>query len=480
MYWLVGVAVVVVLWVILINQRKGAPPGPLKLPVIGSLWAIGDAPHLPHHLTRLARKWGDMYSLQLGAVPVVVVSNPALIREMFKGANHNFIRRFIPKAILLFGNGQGLIFSHTAENWAILRKLTAPIAKSFPNGVPVPDIIQSELVKFVEVLDKIKPEGEPLHDLYTFFTRNIYLRLFVGESWSFDQLHSDPLVRKLCEDMEDSLHDTLRLADFFPALEIFGKTKFTSLNKALETIHNFYLQKKEARKDSVPATVAQARDFLDVVIIEERNGNLVGDALNGVVREFFYAATFTVSDTLDWVVIYLAKNQDVQEAAFQEVNKVLKGGVPTLAHQATLPYVGGVIKEAWRLRPPSPIPFHIAEEDCHVGGYFIKKDTIIAPNLFGVGNLESVYKNPERFDPTRWMGEGDRNTEDLMPFGYGPTICLGMAVARQETFLAVATLIQRYQFFPAKSNPNPDLSGEFGVVFRPKDWKTVVVRRSQN
>lgn len=63
-------------------QGKKLPPGPWGLPVVGYLPFLD--PKAPQvSLTELAKKYGPVYSLLLGNVRTVVLSDPKLIKTLF-------------------------------------------------------------------------------------------------------------------------------------------------------------------------------------------------------------------------------------------------------------------------------------------------------------------------------------------------------------------------------------------------------------
>jgi ecdysteroid 25-hydroxylase CYP306A1 len=78
---LVVASLVAVIWFL---QRRGppVPPGPRGVPLLGFLpWIDPKAPHLT--FTRLAKLYGPIYSLKLGNVFTVVLSDHRLIRQAF-------------------------------------------------------------------------------------------------------------------------------------------------------------------------------------------------------------------------------------------------------------------------------------------------------------------------------------------------------------------------------------------------------------
>ncbi|KAL1140655.1 hypothetical protein AAG570_000585 [Ranatra chinensis] len=59
---------------------KDLPPGPWGLPVVGYLpWLDPASPHLS--LTRLAERYGPVYSVKLGGIFVVVLADARTIRQ---------------------------------------------------------------------------------------------------------------------------------------------------------------------------------------------------------------------------------------------------------------------------------------------------------------------------------------------------------------------------------------------------------------
>ena len=54
-------------------------PGPPCLPVIGSVLSVGMRPHVS--FMRLWKRYGDIFRIQIGCVPVVVLNSVSVIRE---------------------------------------------------------------------------------------------------------------------------------------------------------------------------------------------------------------------------------------------------------------------------------------------------------------------------------------------------------------------------------------------------------------
>jgi hypothetical protein len=121
---IVAVALLQLLKVAL-KPKPRLPPGPWKLPVIGSMHHLVNV--LPHRaLLDMARVHGPLMMLRLGETPLVVASSKETARAVLKTHDTNFATR--PK--LLAGEIVGydwadILFSPSGDYWRKLRQLCA-------------------------------------------------------------------------------------------------------------------------------------------------------------------------------------------------------------------------------------------------------------------------------------------------------------------------------------------------------------------
>lgn len=81
--------VLLIWWFNTIRKTSESPPGPKPWPLIGSLHLLGQHTTPFQAFTALSRIYGDIFSINLGSMPCVVVNNFALIKEVLitKGAD---------------------------------------------------------------------------------------------------------------------------------------------------------------------------------------------------------------------------------------------------------------------------------------------------------------------------------------------------------------------------------------------------------
>lgn len=157
---------------------------------------------------------------------------------------------------------------------------------------------------------------------------------------------------------------------------------------------------------------ARERGEEDPLTREDLRANLV---------MFFIAGHDTTSTAMSWAVHYLANYRDVQERLREEIMAkgpwargecAVGGGLlsesesdaPAYEHLSpgNMPYLDAFIKEVMRLRPPvGNVWTRKAAADTLVGGYLIRKGTLVSPSIYNVHHDPHVWQNPDEFDPDR-------------------------------------------------------------------------------
>jgi cytochrome P450 len=95
-----------------------------------------------------------------------------------------------------------------------------------------------------------------------------------------------------------------------------------------------------------------------------------------------------------------------------------------------LPYLDAVIKEGLRLFPPIPmsLPRYVPEGGRSISGYDIPGGSIVSCQAFSMHRLdESLFPNPQQYDPERWMEEKGLAERNRMFFSFasGGRGCIG-------------------------------------------------------
>ncbi|XP_031275475.1 cytochrome P450 81Q32-like [Pistacia vera] len=113
-----------------------------------------------------------------------------------------------------------------------------------------------------------------------------------------------------------------------------------------------------------------------------------------------------------------------------------------------LPYLLCIINETLRLFPAAPflVP-HESSDYCTIGGYDVPSTTMLIVNASTIHRDAKVWEDPESFRPERFEGlEGEVEAYNFIPFGQGRRSSPGAGLAKRVMGLALATLIQCFEW----------------------------------
>ncbi len=214
------------------------------------------------------------------------------------------------------------------------------------------------------------------------------------------------------------------------------------------------------------------RDLLDRLVAArdgETGAGMSEDEIRDEVVIIYLAGHETTALAMTYVWYLLSQHPAVEAKLHAELDGVLGGRAPAHGDIAKLPYARMVIEEAMRLYPPAPgLSGRVALEEDEVAGRRIPKgaSVVIAPWI--VQRHRTLWDAPERFDPERFSPErsAGRHRFAYLPFGGGPRICIGMALAMTEAVLILATMAQRYR---PRLVPGQEIVLQHRVTMRPRD-----------
>jgi cytochrome P450 len=244
------------------SSTPSLPPGPSKLPLIGSihhLMATGG--ELPHHaLARLAREHGPVMHLQTGQVGLIVVSSREAAMEVMKVQDANFAHRpelTGPKALLY---GCADVAFASGPQWRRLRKmcvvelLSASRVRSF---APV----RSEETR--ALLDRIagQPAGTAvdLRPMLEALSSAIVSRTVLGETFE----HRGAILKEGLK-----LTSAFCLSDHFSSLSFLDVPMRLRLRRVQRQVDELFEDIIEQRKKKLrqEKSMYTAENMLDVLL----------------------------------------------------------------------------------------------------------------------------------------------------------------------------------------------------------------------
>ncbi len=211
-------------------------------------------------------------------------------------------------------------------------------------------------------------------------------------------------------------------------------------------------QRLIARTDALlAAEIAQRRDDPKLDSREDILSLLVGARFEGgsamddsEIRDqlmtLLLAGHETTATGLAWTFDLLFRNHAVMQRLLGELEA---GG-----HE----YVDAVAQEALRVRPVVPQVGRRLGEETEVGGWKLPAGTDVLLSIYLLHMQESLYPEPERFRPERFLGSAPE-TYAWVPFGGGVRRCLGAAFAQFEMRIVIERVLAQVSLRPASARP---------------------------
>ncbi|KAG8170924.1 hypothetical protein JTE90_014268, partial [Oedothorax gibbosus] len=192
--------------------------------------------------------------------------------------------------------------------------------------------------------------------------------------------------------------------------------------------------------------------------------------LHGNIQALFIGASDTTRTSLSWLLLAVAAHQGAQRKVQEEADREGGAGL-TWAGKGRFPVAMATIMEGQRWRTVSPFNAgRIAMEDMKLGGYDIRKGTIIVANFWSSHNDTNYWKDPEEFRPERFLSE-DRTQvnlkpESYAPFSYGKRNCPGETVAMMEILFYFVSIMKKFSVLPPEGR-KLNLKGTLGLTYQP-------------
>ncbi|KAL1841486.1 hypothetical protein VTK73DRAFT_3467 [Phialemonium thermophilum] len=168
--------------------------------------------------------------------------------------------------------------------------------------------------------------------------------------------------------------------------------------------------------------------------------------IKGAAATITIAGNDTTAATVMLLVLYLMQNPDAQRKAQEEVDRVVgRDRLPDWDDIPHLDYVHLVLQETYRMNPLSPLGIpHASVADDVYEGMLIPKGTIVYPNVWAMNHDETVYAEPFRFWPERYLPREEGGNGEPFPvgnFGFGRRICIGRNLAENSLLIQLAMML---------------------------------------
>ncbi|MEE3100993.1 MAG: cytochrome P450 [Pseudomonadota bacterium] len=231
---------------------------------------------------------------------------------------------------------------------------------------------------------------------------------------------------------------------------------------ALAELDAWLLPRIDARLARREGGEPEAPDLLDILVHardEETGALLDRQAIRNEVLTLFSAGHETTALSLVWGLDRLSREPAWQDRLAQAAAAAAQaaGGPLDPAAARGVAELPAAYDELLRLYPPAYSSGRQAVEDARFEDLEIPAGTRVQVVIGLIHRNRRFWETPGVFDPGRFLGEAKAGRHPFahIPFGAGPRICVGLALARLEGLMTLARALPDLRLLPDGPPPEP-------------------------
>ncbi|XP_016381266.1 cytochrome P450 2K1-like [Sinocyclocheilus rhinocerous] len=368
------------------------PPGLKPLPLLGNLHML-NLKKTYMSLWELSKQYGSVFTVHFGPKKVVILSGYKAVKQALVNLSEEFGDRDITPIIHDFNQGFGISFSN-GENWREMRRFALANLRDFGMGKKRSEQIITEETQYLkEEFEEF--EGKPFDTAQpvNLAVSNIISTIVYGSRFEYNNTELHHMVRRA-----------------YTTMEMIGSASVQRSSESATLFHSVNL--------------------------------------HCTINNLFAAGTDTMTTTLCWGLLLMAKYPEIQGTTMRLCDRVIGRRQPVVENRKNLPYTDAVIHETQRFANIVCVVFICASAD------FTFLTELLSRQYKGLQFTKDIHSHDsiQSFHLLRiGVGLSVRRTQSLS----GRRVCPGESLARMELFLFFTSLLQHFRF-----TPPPGVSGD--------------------
>ncbi|KAI9294176.1 cytochrome P450 [Neoconidiobolus thromboides FSU 785] len=414
-------------------------PGPLInliFPIIHDAYLLGGT--YPEYCLDMHNKYGNVVRLSWNQVSF---SSESAAKELY--ATYGYQKSNIYEILSVVGET-----TFSTRNKDFHRQRKKIIAPCFSDKVigSVEYLVKKNLDNFVSKINEFVTQDQKLDfGLYFhYFAFDVIGDLAFGKSFNMLKDGHHPIV-----DWVKDLSKIGALVFTFPFMKYY---QFKTVKKLYEFSYDAIRNtRSNPGKTTILGALIEAADPETGKKLNEKE--LAEESILQLA-----AGTDTTSHSLTWLFYLLSNHPEIYQNVKDEMLKIFPNKQTITYNICKLEchYLNAVIHEGLRIVPAiGGTPTRLVPKGGKIiDEYYIPEGCTVGTNINALHNLSIVWKDPEAFNPKRWLKNGKfKNNSNFMPFSMGPRGCIGRQLAWMELYLVSATLIRNFTFKRESSRP---------------------------
>ena len=442
---------------------KHIPPGPIGLPLIGSF-----IPYFKDQCAfyyNLAINYGSIVSFKRFNKTIIMINDSKILKEiMIKSSYKSNIS--ITKSISTNFNHDGgslstvdgtqSLFMINGEQWKNRRQKAYKLLMKIINTRYLDNVLSKSIQNTLfPHINKYKTDNKQIwydyHDIFEYLAFNTLYHCNFGEQISMN----DKYYKIIMNDINETL-------SYFPISLMIIKQpwlKYTFLRRQYQKINQMKVRREtnlkyliQQRKMKLNESKKDTETYIDNALKEMSESEAIADILL-----LFAAGVETTSNTLDFGLVLIANDMEIQNKVRDELKNVYGDNNFDLSLINKCPLYRALVWEILRISAVAGTPGlrHVAHDiylECDGENYCIPKGSSIHYNISWIQR----YSKSEGWNDgdvnkiclENWLDEDNKfkMNNSFVGFGLGKRNCLGMKFAVNEIFYILAFMILNYKF----------------------------------
>ncbi|KAI0198674.1 3-hydroxyphenylacetate 6 hydroxylase [Astrocystis sublimbata] len=457
--------------------------GPRGWPLIGSLLDVRDNAAMKYQ--EWARRYGDVYQVQLGNTNVVVVNSAAAAKALFQTNSHALSSR---PMTYLFYKGAPSTASFTIGtspyDESLKRKkkgaasaLNRPAIQSY---IPYLDL---ETKSFLQDLLDFGQRGTVHIDPLPMIQR-MSLSLVTTINWGVRvRSIEDELFREVVH-VEEELNRTRSTignpADHVPLLRLSPFSQVSAMSRSLRQRRDTYMAKFDDEVVHKVDEGTNGRPCIQASMLKYKEVALTDTELRSISLSMTSGGFETVANSVHWTIGHLALHPELQDKAYEEIRQFTGSGLPAAADDQKCAYILALAKEALRYFTVIPLALpRVSIKEVHHEGILIPTGSTVYMNAWACNRDPELWSEPAVFRPERWLEKPDA---PVFTFGLGYRMCSAHLLATRELYLIFMRLLSSFRIEASgeiRCDPREDIKNPKDLIMAANPYRVLCIPRDE-
>jgi cytochrome P450 len=376
----------------------------------------------------LRRRYGEVVTLRLPNVTAVVALTPDGARQVLTADPGSYDAFFKQGFAALAGPGSIWVLDgqrHRRERQLLLPAFQ--VRRIRQHGRAIKDVTLAHT-------DAWRPGQEiRAYDAMLDISRDVILRIGFG-------VERGPILDEGRRILTILLHAVRPSIVFVPVLQAAWFPPWARYQRAKHEFSMFVARCRAERCGRVSET-----DLLGLLLAARFDDGtaLSDDEIRDELGTVLLSGHETTAVALSWALYELGRHPAVLDRLRAELDALGANPDPDLTVQQ--PYLGAVCDETLRLHPVLTEIGRVTRAPAQLLGHAVPGGTGVAVSISAIHQDPSIYPQPDRFRPERFI-ERSYSPFEFLPFGGGHRRCPGAHLSDCEMRIALATIVTRWEF----------------------------------